>query len=165
VPANQDTAYAGTFAVDAVKISDTHATVAWHFNLDANPVTQTTTQSYQVTMTEAHADGTSTATSQPVLVTIGGPDNNSFVFHPGIGTDVVVNSHSTDMIELDGFASIPNNNALAALLHEAQSGQAQSTFVAVNGGHDTMIVLDSHDSITLTNVRIADLHASGFVVH
>jgi hypothetical protein len=35
----------------------------------------------------------------------------------------------------------------------------------VNGGQDTLIVLDSHDSIALTNVRIADLHASRFIVH
>jgi VCBS repeat-containing protein len=165
LPVNQDTAYAGNFGVDALKMANTQATVGWHFNLDANPVAQPITQSYQVTMTEAHADGTSTAASQMVSVTIGGPDNNSFVFHPGMGADVVVNSHSTDTIELNGFASIPNSNTLAALLQEAQSGQAQSTFVAVNGGHDTLIVLDSHDSLTLTNVRIADLHASGFIVH
>jgi VCBS repeat-containing protein len=165
VPADQNAANVGSFGVDTVKTADTQAAVAWHFNFNPDPVTQPTTQSYQVTLTETHADGTSTVASQAVSVTIGGPGNNSFVFHPGIGADVVVNSHSTDTIELDGFTSIPTSNTLATLLQQAQSGQAQSVIVAANGGHDTLIVLDSHDSLALTNVRIADLHASGFIVH
>jgi VCBS repeat-containing protein len=165
VPASQDATYVGSFSVDTVNTADGQATVGWRFNLDPTPVTQAVTQSDQVTMTEAHADGTSTAASQTVSVTIGGADNNSFAFHPGVGADAIVNAHSTDTIELDGFASVPNSNTLAQLLQEAQNGQAQSMFTAVNGGHDTLITLDSHDSLTLTNIRIADLHANSFIVH
>jgi len=32
--------------------------------------------------------------------------------------------------------------------------------VAANGGHDTTINLGNHDSITLTNIQLADPHAS-----
>ena len=38
-------------------------------------------------------------------------------------------------------------------------------FQSANGGHDTLINLGNHDSITLTNVHIADLHASNFIIH
>jgi hypothetical protein len=61
-------------------------------------------------------------------------------------------------------ASVTSNNQLAALLHDAQSGQPQSLFQSVNGGHDTLIDLGNHDGVTLTGVRIADLHASDFIV-
>jgi len=148
-----------------VNATNGQAAVAWHFDLDPNTVTQATTQSYQVTLADTHADGISTATSQTVSVTIGAPANDSFIFHPGFGADVVVNAHSTDTIELDGFAAVLTSNTLASLLQDAQNGQPQTMFHAVNGGHDTLIVLDSHDSITLTNVRLADLHASNFIVH
>jgi hypothetical protein len=50
-------------------------------------------------------------------------------------------------------------------LNDAQTGQPQSLFQSVNGGHDTMITLGNHDSITLTGVHIADLHASDFIIH
>ena len=58
-----------------------------------------------------------------------------------------------------------SNSQLATLLHEAQTGQAQTLFESVNGGHDTLINLGNHDSITLTDVQIADLHASHFIIH
>ena len=63
-----------------------------------------------------------------------------------------------------GFASITSTNQLAELLHEAQTGQAQSVFASTNDGHDTTINLGNHDSVTLTNVQLASLHASNFMV-
>jgi len=36
---------------------------------------------------------------------------------------------------------------------------------SVNGGHDTLINLGNHDSVTLTSVHVADLHASDFIIH
>ena len=47
----------------------------------------------------------------------------------------------------------------------AQTGQPQTMFQSVNSGHDTLIELGHHDSITLTDVQIADLHASHFIIH
>jgi hypothetical protein len=35
----------------------------------------------------------------------------------------------------------------------------------VNGGHDTVINLGNHDTITLANVQIAELSAKNFIIH
>ncbi|MBR0938270.1 hypothetical protein JQ586_33485, partial [Bradyrhizobium jicamae] len=101
--------------------------------------------------------------SQSVAVTIAGPGNDTFVFHPGIGADTIVSAGAADAFELDGF-SVTSNSELATLLHEAQAGQPQSLFQSVNGGHDTSIDLGNHDVITLTDVRLADLHANDFII-
>jgi hypothetical protein len=90
--------------------------------------------------------------------------NDTFVFRPGIGADVVANAGSADTMELDGFSSVTSNAQLTALLHDAQTGQSQALFQSTNNGHDTVINLGNHDSITLTNVHIADLHASNFII-
>jgi hypothetical protein len=91
--------------------------------------------------------------------------NDTFVFRPGMGADVIENAVSTDTVELDGFSSVTNNAQLAALLHDAQTGQSQLLFQSTNGGHDTVINLGNHDSITLMNVHISELHASNFIIH
>jgi hypothetical protein len=107
----------------------------------------------------------SIAGTPPVTVTVAGSGNDAFVFHPGFGADVIVHAASSDTFELDGFSSITSGKQLASLLAEAQAGQPQSVFHSANGGHDTVINLDNHDSITLTNVHMADLHASNFIIH
>ena len=70
---------------------------------------------------------------------------------------------------LDGFAPrgllADEHVQLAALLHEAQTSQSQALFQSTNDGHDTVINLGNHDSITLTNVSISELHASDFIIH
>ena len=90
--------------------------------------------------------------------------NDTFVFRPGVGADAIESFVSTDTIELDGFSSV-TNNALLTALNDAQTGQSQALFQSANGGHDTVINLGNHDSITLTNVHIYDLHASNFIIH
>ena len=91
--------------------------------------------------------------------------NDQFVFKPGLGADVIANFSSPATIELDGFASIANEAQLAALLNDAQTGQAQALFQSASDGHDTVINLGNHDSITLMNVAISSLHASNFIIH
>ena len=164
-PQNDGPGYVGNFTADAVTAANGQDSVGWHFNFDSSPPAKTVSQSYEVTVTDHHADGTNSAATQPVTVTIAGPGNDAFVFHPGVGADVIVNAASSDTIELDGFSSVTSNNQLASLLAEAQAGQPQSMFQSANGGHDTLINLGNHDSITLTNVHIADLHASNFIIH
>jgi len=164
-PQDGATGYLGSFVADTVNAANGQDTVGWHFNFGPGPVTQTVTQSYNVGVADHHADGTTSAATQSVSVTIAGPGNDSFVFHPGIGAEAIVNAGTSDTFELDGFSSVTSNNQLATLLNDAQTGQAQSMFQAVNGGHDTLINLVNHDSITLTDVHIADLHASDFIIH
>ena len=164
-PQNGGIGYLGSFVADAVNAANGQDTVGWHFNLASGSVAQTVTQSYDVSVADQHADGTTGTASQVVSVTIAGPGNDAFVFHPGVGAETIVNAGPSDTIELDGFSSVTSNDQLATLLNDAQTGQAQSLFQSVNGGHDTMINLGNHDSITLTGVQIADLHASNFVIH
>ena len=153
--------YVGTFTADAAAVNDGQDTVGWHFNLDPSEISQTVTQSYNVTV----ADGAANAVTQSLAVTVGAPGSDTFVFKPGFGADVVANATTQDVIELDGFASVTDANQLQTLLGEAQAGQPQSVFQAANGGHDTLINLGNNDSITLTNVQLADLHAANFIVH
>jgi hypothetical protein len=37
-------------------------------------------------------------------------------------------------------------------------------FSLTNDGHDTTIDLGNHDSITLSNVQLASLHANNFII-
>ena len=161
---NSGADYIGTFTVDALTSANGQDSTAWHFNLDSRPVA-TTTQSYEVSVADHHADGTITTTTQAVTVTLAGAGNNAFVFHPGIGADMIVNAGSTDTIELDGFSSVTSSNQLAHYLAEAKAGVSQSLFETVDGGHDTLINLGHHDSITLMNVAISALHANDFIIH
>ncbi len=101
--------------------------------------------------------------SQAALVIVASDD--TFIFRPGVGADVIVNAGSADTIELDGFSSVTSNAQLASLLNDAQTGQSQTLFQTTNGGHDTVINLGNHDSITLMNVHISELHASNFIIH
>jgi hypothetical protein len=164
-PQNGGAGYVGTFTIDGVTAATGHDSVAWHFNFDSNPGAATVAQSYEVTVADHHADGTNSTTTQSVTVTIAGAGNDAFVFHPGVGADTVVNATSADTIELDGFSSVTSNKQLASLLAEAQAGEPQSLFRTAHNGHDTLINLENHDVITLTNVALSTLHASAFIVH
>ncbi|MDR3484530.1 MAG: hypothetical protein P4M05_06435, partial [Bradyrhizobium sp.] len=164
-PQNGGAGYVGNFTVDAVTTANGQNSAAWHFNFESNPVAATVSQSYEVTVADHAADGTTSTATQPVTVTIAGPGNDAFVFHPGVGADTIVNATSTDTIELDGFSSVTSNHQLASLLVDAQAGASQSLFQTANGGHDTSINLGNHDVITLVNVALNALHASDFIVH
>jgi spore maturation protein SpmB len=164
-PQNGGAGYLGNFIVDAANAANGQDSVGWHFNFDSSPPAKTITQSYDVAVTDNHADSTHSSATQSVSVTIAGPGNDAFVFHPGVGSETIVNAGNADTIELDGFSSVTNSHQLAQLLSEAQAGQSQSLFTAANGGHDTVIDLGNHDSITLANVHLADLHASNFIIH
>jgi VCBS repeat-containing protein len=162
-PQNSGQGYVGNFTVDALTAANGQFSVGWHFNFD--PSSGPVTQSYEVTTADQHPTGTNSVATQPVTLTIAGSGNDAFVFHPGVGTDVVLNAKSGDTIELDRFSSVTSSGQLASLLAEAQAGQPQSVFQSVNGGHDTLLNLGNHDSITLTNVHVAELHTSDFIIH
>jgi len=163
-PQNGGAGYVGNFTVDAANNANGQDSVGWHFNFDSSPVASTVTQSYDVAVTDNHADGTRSSATQSVSVTIAGAGNDAFVFHQGVGAETIVNARSADTIELDGFSSVTNSHQLAQLLSEAQAGHPQSLFAAANGGHDTVINLGNHDVITLTNVQLTELHASNFII-
>jgi hypothetical protein len=116
-----------------------------------------------VSATVAQApSGTPSPATQAASVIVA--SNDTFVFGPGIGADVIPHAGNAQTIELDGFSSITNNTQWAALLVDAQTGQWQALFQSTNGGHDTVIDLGNHDSTTLMNVHISELHTGNFII-
>ena len=90
------------------------------------------------------SDPPATNTAGP---SVGGPGNDAFVFHPGMGAETVdnFNAHS-DTIELDNFANIQNVEQLAALITADPHG-------------DAVIALGHNDSIALPGVTPSYLQA------
>jgi hypothetical protein len=85
--------------------------------------------------------------------TLVGGGQDQFVFKPTSGEDkvqhtVVDFNTSTDTIDVRQFGSI----------------KAWTDVTATQHGNDTLLTLDSHDSILLKNVLAANLHASDFIV-
>jgi Subtilase family len=156
--------YIGSLTAAARDMANGHASVGWHFDVDMSAVSETVTQSYDVTVAEAQPGGPGTTATRSISVTVGGPSSDTFVFQPGFGTDAIANANTADKIELDGFSSVSSLRELHALLSEAQAGQSDALFHATHGGHDTVINLGNHDSIILANVHLANLHASNFIV-
>ena len=96
--------------------------------------------------TVAYDPAISTGSATP-SVSVSGPDNETFVFHPSMGAETVSNFNpKVDTIELDHFASIHNVQQLASLI----------TTDAQGGG---VIELGHHDSITLPSVTATQLQA------
>ncbi len=101
------------------------------------------TQSYGVSVTDAQ--NPTMNVSQTVSVSIGGPGNDNFVFHPGVGLDTIVNFNPQhDTIELDHFANI-------------QSMQQLESLITTDAHGDAVIELGHHDSITIANVTATQL--------
>jgi len=93
------------------------------------------------------------APSPAPSVSIGGPGNDNFVFHPGMGAETIANFNAqSDTIQLDNFANIQNIEQLAALITTDQHG-------------DAVIDLGHHESITVAGVSTTYLqqHLQGLV--
>ena len=88
------------------------------------------------------------------IVLIGGPGNDNFVFHPGMGADTIVNFNiQADTIELDHFAN-------------AQTIQQLQTLITNDSHGDAVIALGHGDSVTLPGVNTSQLQqALASVVH
>lgn len=85
--------------------------------------------------------------SQTVLVSIGGPGNDNFVFQPGVGADTIVNFNpQQDAIELDNFAN-------------AQSVQELQSLIVTDAHGNAVIDLGHSDSITIPGVTASYLQA------
>ena len=79
----------------------------------------------------------------------GGNGNDTFVFGPGFGKNVVTDFSHGDHLEFDGV--FQNFQAVQAASHQV--------------GADTVISLDADHSVTLVDVSVGSLHASDFLLH
>ena len=94
------------------------------------------------------ADGQQNSSeNQSAFVSIGGPGDDQFVFHPGIGADTIVNFNpQKDILELDHFANVQTMQQLASLITSDAHG-------------DAMIELGHNDSITVPGLTQTYLQA------
>jgi hypothetical protein len=141
--------YVGSFSLGLVSESPGSASVEYGFSLGNDQINfapgQTVTQSYDVSITDPQNPAANV--KQTISVSIGGPGNDNFVFHPGVGADTIVNFNpQADTIELDHFANIQDMQQLASLLaHDAHG--------------DAVIELGHSDSITIPGVTMSYLQA------
>jgi T5SS/PEP-CTERM-associated repeat protein len=141
--------YVGTFSLEPVTTSNGDASTGWQFDLSNDQINlapgQVLTQSYDVNVTDPQNPNLNV--NEIVSVSIGGPGNDNFVFHPGIGADTIVNFNpQADTIELDHFANIQTIQELASLITTDSHG-------------DAVIELGHNDSITLPGMNTAQLQA------
>ena len=140
--------YFGTFYLDSLWGNHGSASVKYGFmpGNDQNlPNNQTVTQSYDVSVT--NQQNATTVAKEVVSVSIGGPGNDQFVFHPGVGADTIVNFNpQKDILELDHFADVQTMQQLASLITSDAHG-------------DAMIELGHNDSITIPGVTQTYLQA------
>ena len=149
MPENTGTGYIGTFSLHPASANNGDASVGWQFSLDNDQIKfephQTVTQSYDVSITDPQNPGANV--NQTVSVSMGGPGNDNFVFHPGIGADTIVNFNPrANTIELDKFANAQTLSQLASLITTDIHG-------------DAMIELGHHDSLTIPGLTQTYLQA------
>ena len=115
--------YVGNFTIDAQNSSDGQESIDWQFNLNSSSVTQTITQSYNITVADAQPNGGNSTTTQTVSVTVGGPGDDHFLFAPGIGADTVTNFNpQQDTLELDHFTNAQTVQELQSLSQPTHMG-------------------------------------------
>jgi hypothetical protein len=102
---------------------------------------------------------TSPAPTVPVSHAVTVASNDTFVFSPGFGGGTVADAAHAATTELGGFSLLAKNAEFAALLIDA--GQPHAQFQWGNDGHDAAV---NHDSMTLINAHMADLHANDFII-
>ena len=151
--------YLGTFSLGVVNEVNGTGSVDWHFNATSSQIQQfldpsagrPITQSYDVAISDGHSGGT---VVQKVGLTAGSSADDTFVFAPGIGQEMVFNfSHqpgNTDQIELDHFGI---------------SDFGHLNFQSANNNQDTLINLGHNDSVLLVGINVSSLHANDFVLH
>jgi hypothetical protein len=151
--------YVGTFSLGTLNEANGTGSVDWHFSASSSELQQLLnptaghpiTQIYDVAIGDGHSAGT---VLQQVGLTFGSSANDTFVFAPGVGQEMLFNfsqqSGNADQIELDHFGI---------------SNFSQLNIQAVDGNHDTLINLGHNDSLLVVGVSAAHLHASDFILH
>ena len=151
--------YVGSFSLGALSETNGTGSVDWHFSATSSELQQLlnpsaghpVTQIYDVAIGNGQSAGT---VLQQVGLTFGSSANDTFVFAPGMGQEVLFNfsqqSGNADQIELDHFGI---------------SNFGQLNLQAVDGNHDTLINLGHNDSLLVVGVSVANLHANDFIFH
>jgi len=147
--APDSTADAGSFSLAMVGANSGQVSLGFEFSLDNDQINlapgQTLTQSYSVSLVDPQ--NPTANLEQTVSVSIGGPGNDNFVFHPGIGADTIINfDPHQDTIELDNFTNLQALQQLQSIVTPDIHGNA---FIDLGHG----------DSITFAGTTAAQLQA------
>jgi hypothetical protein len=105
------------------------------------------------------------ANSDPVSVTIGPADNETFSFRPAVSADVIASAGKADTIELDGFWAVTNAKQLAALSNNSHPSQLQPLFELKNPGYDTIVEPGNYEDSVLLKSHFADQLMNTFIIH
>ena len=151
---NGGAGYIGNFSVDPVVSSNGQQSVGWHFALSAAQSdqimpSQVLSQSYEVALLDGQQ---ARAVTQEVTILTGGAGSDTFDFKPGMGAAIVTNFSEQAADKIDLHQSTIANFA-----------QLQAAVQPVHDGHDTLIELSHGDSLTLSNISVAQLHANNFI--
>ncbi|MGC1352386.1 MAG: hypothetical protein WA858_21825, partial [Xanthobacteraceae bacterium] len=117
-------------------------TAAFNFD-DFNGLLQITTVNGNTLITDP---AVSTASAHP-SVSIGGPGDDTFLFHPGEGAETINNFNPrANTIELDHFANV-------------QSAQALAAAVTIDAHSDAVLELGHGDSVAIPGMTASFLQA------
>jgi hypothetical protein len=141
--------YEGALSLDPVAVSDGSGSIDWRFTLENDQfgfsLGETITQSYDISLSDSQNPAMSQ--NQTISVSFGGPGDNNFIFHPGVGADTIINfDPQHDTIEFDHFADI-------------QSLQQLTSEVVTDPHGDATINLGHADSVTFPGVTAAQFQA------
>ena len=99
-----------------------------------------------------------TGPAQAALVSVS--NNDTFVFRSGGNGSDLANAAGPSAMHLEGLFSAASSK-FAALFHDAQTGQLQTTFEAA---YDAIINSGNHGGSTPTSFHFADLHLGDFFI-
>jgi serralysin len=102
------------------------------------------------------------ADSDPVSVTNGQADNETFSFRPA---DAIVSTGNADPIELDGLWAVTSGKQLTALSNNSHPSQPQPLFELKNPGYDTIVESGSYEDSGLLKSHFADVLMNTFIIH
>jgi hypothetical protein len=94
----------------------------------------------------------------PPVQTASNGSVDQFVFAPTVGLTPVQHTITDFNVQLDTID-------LRAFGQGVSASALIASATPLNSGQDTLITVDSNDSILLKNVHVASLHASDFTVH
>ena len=141
--------YVGAFEVGQTTQGHSGTALDYGFTFENDQIKlaegQTLNQSYDVTAT--NAGDPASDVNHVVSISIGGPGNDTFFFHPGMGADTIGDFNPQhDTIELDRFVNIHGLQQLAS-------------DVTSNAHDDAVMHLGHHDSITIPGLTLTQLQA------
>ena len=155
-PAGQG--YLGTFSLGPVNETNGSGSVNWSFSASSSEIQQflnpaaghPIAQTYDVSI----SDGSAGTVTQVVGLTAGSSANDTFVFAPGMGQEILFN-----------FSQQPGNTDQIELDHFGISNFGQLNLQSVDNNQDTLINLGHNNSLLVAGVSTSNLHANDFILH